>query len=168
MININQVYKSVLVVLQQEKRGVLTPVEFNKVTELEGNVDECVVLDKAINGLVQATCQFFKKLSEVLVGKLGFSKYMLDNCLLTWKTSSGTLILCVYIDNTLCIGSQKTIDEFKKDITEHFTVKEEAEMKEYIGCRFIQEGKRAYMHQAELIRKIKKAFEEDLHKSNRV
>ena len=31
MININQVYKSVLVVLQQEKRGVLTPVEFNKV-----------------------------------------------------------------------------------------------------------------------------------------
>ena len=30
-ININQVYKSVLVVLQQEKRGVLTPVEFNKI-----------------------------------------------------------------------------------------------------------------------------------------
>jgi hypothetical protein len=30
-ININQVYKSVLVVLQQQKRGVLTPVEFNKV-----------------------------------------------------------------------------------------------------------------------------------------
>ena len=31
MINVNQVYKSVLVVLQQEKRGVLTPVEFNKI-----------------------------------------------------------------------------------------------------------------------------------------
>ena len=30
-ININQVYKSELVVLQQQKRGVLTPVEFNKV-----------------------------------------------------------------------------------------------------------------------------------------
>lgn len=30
-ININQVYKSVLVVLRQEKRGVLTPTEFNKV-----------------------------------------------------------------------------------------------------------------------------------------
>tara|TARA_B110000444_G_scaffold66642_1_gene62521 strand:- start:5078 stop:5809 length:732 start_codon:yes stop_codon:yes gene_type:complete len=30
-ININQVYKSVLVVLQQQKRGVLTPTEFNKV-----------------------------------------------------------------------------------------------------------------------------------------
>ena len=30
-INVNQVYKSVLVVLQQEKRGVLTPTEFNKV-----------------------------------------------------------------------------------------------------------------------------------------
>lgn len=30
-ININDVYKSVLVVLQQEKRGVLTPTEFNKI-----------------------------------------------------------------------------------------------------------------------------------------
>tara|TARA_Y100000389_G_scaffold200548_1_gene241217 strand:- start:67 stop:780 length:714 start_codon:yes stop_codon:yes gene_type:complete len=30
-ININQVYKSVLVILQQEKRGILTPTEFNKV-----------------------------------------------------------------------------------------------------------------------------------------
>jgi len=30
-ININLVYKAVLVVLQQEKRGVLTPVEFNKI-----------------------------------------------------------------------------------------------------------------------------------------
>ena len=30
-ININLVYKAVLVVLQQEKRGVLTPVEFDKI-----------------------------------------------------------------------------------------------------------------------------------------
>ena len=30
-INVNQVYKSVLVILQQEKRGVLTPAEFNKI-----------------------------------------------------------------------------------------------------------------------------------------
>ena len=31
MINVNQVYKSVLVILQQEKRGVITPTEFNKI-----------------------------------------------------------------------------------------------------------------------------------------
>ena len=30
-ININSVYKAVLVVLEQEKRGVLTPNEFNKI-----------------------------------------------------------------------------------------------------------------------------------------
>jgi hypothetical protein len=30
-ININEVYKTVLVILQQEKRGVLTPAEFNKI-----------------------------------------------------------------------------------------------------------------------------------------
>lgn len=30
-INIDQVYKSVLVILEQQKRGVLTPIEFNKI-----------------------------------------------------------------------------------------------------------------------------------------
>ena len=29
-INVNEVYKSVLVILQQEKRGVLTPAEFDR------------------------------------------------------------------------------------------------------------------------------------------
>ena len=30
-INIDSVYKSVLVVLEQQKRGILTPTEFNKI-----------------------------------------------------------------------------------------------------------------------------------------
>ena len=105
------------------------PVGFNEVMELEGNNDECVVLDRAIYWLVQDARQFFKKLLEILVGKLGFTKCMPDNFLLTCTTASGTLILCVYIDDTLCIGNQKCIDKFKKDIKEHFTVKEEGKMK---------------------------------------
>jgi hypothetical protein len=47
-------------------------------------------------------------------------------------------------------------------------VKEEGGMKEYVGCGLIREGKRAYMHQPELIWKIENTFEEDLQKSNRV
>ena len=35
------------------------PVGFNEVMGLEGDDDECVVLDKEIYGLVQATRQFF-------------------------------------------------------------------------------------------------------------
>lgn len=88
------------------------------------------------------------------MGKVGFYKCMSDNCLLTQTMSYGTLILCVYIDDTLCIVSQKDIDEFKMDIKDHFTVKEEGEMKEYDGCGFILEGKQDYMHQTELIQKI--------------
>ena len=113
------------------------PVELNEVMELEADDDECLVLDKAIYGLVQAARQFFKKLLEILVGKLGFTKCMSDNCLITRTASSGTLLLCVYIDDTLCVRSKKCIDEFKKDIKEHFEVKEEGEMKEYVGCGFI-------------------------------
>ena len=44
------------------------PVGFNEVMEVEGDDDECVVLDKAIYRLVQAARQFFKKLLEILVG----------------------------------------------------------------------------------------------------
>ena len=35
---------------------------------------ECLILDKAIYGLVQAARQFYKKLKNVLVQKLGFKK----------------------------------------------------------------------------------------------
>ena len=47
----------------------------------------------------------------------------------------GTIIICVYIDDTMIIGDRKAIDVFKKEIRGFFSTKEEGKMEEYIGCK---------------------------------
>ena len=68
---------------------------------------------------------------------MGFRKFMVYECLLMRKTSQGTMVVCVcvYIDDTLCTGNKRAIQEFKDEIKNHFAIKEEGEMKEFIGCK---------------------------------
>ena len=50
--------------------------------------------------------------------------------------NQGTVVVCVYIDDTLCMGNNKrAIQDFKGEIKHHFAIKEEGETKEYIGCK---------------------------------
>ena len=69
--------------------GVLDEEIFMKIPEgldiyLESTFenDECLILDKAIDGLVQAAKQFHKKLTNVIETEMGFLKCMADECLL--------------------------------------------------------------------------------------
>ena len=45
------------------------------------NNDDASVLKQSIYGLVQAVRQFFKKLMDVLIEKMGFKKCLIDHCL---------------------------------------------------------------------------------------
>ena len=78
--------------------------------------DECLILDKVIYGQVQAARQFNRRRTEVMEKKMGFKKCTADKCLLMRKTSQGTVVVCVYIDDTLCAGDKGAIREFKDDI----------------------------------------------------
>ena len=69
--------------------------------------------------------------------------------------------MCVYIDDILCTGNKRAIQEFKDEIKNHFAIKEEGEMKEYIGCKVKKTGKKSrIIYQDDLIRKIEKNFGE--------
>ena len=77
------------------------------------------------------------------------------------KTDQGIVVVCVYIDDTLCTGDKNTIQEFKDEIKTHFAIKEEGEMKEYVGCKVKMTGKKSLiMYQDDLINKIEKNFGE--------
>ena len=83
--------------------GVLDKEIFMKMPEgldvyLESSFenDECLILDKAIYGLVQTARQFHKKLTNVMETEIGFLKCMADECLLMRTTEKGTVIVCVY------------------------------------------------------------------------
>ena len=90
---------------------------------------------------------------------------MADECLLMRETNAGTMIVCVYIDDTLCTGDNDAIQEFKNEIKNYFAIKEEGDMKEYVGCKVRRTGKRSLiMYQDDLINKIEKNFGEHTRK----
>ena len=95
--------------------------------------NRCLILDHALCGLVQEARQFYKKLVEVLVRKLNFVKCLNDPCLLTKENENGIIIMCLYIDDMLCIGDRTAIEKFKKESKEYFVTKEEGEVNEYVG-----------------------------------
>ena len=49
------------------------------------NDDDVLVQKQSIYGLVQAARQFFKKLRDVLIEKMGFEKSLINQCLLSRK-----------------------------------------------------------------------------------
>ena len=98
-----------------------------KYMENESDTDNehVLVLRQSIYGLVQAARQFFKKLRDVLIEKMGFEKCLINQCLLSRKGESGTLIICLYIDDTMIVGNEIEIKNFKEEIKVHFKTKED-------------------------------------------
>ena len=69
--------------------GILDEEIFMKIPEgldiykgCDFDEDECLVLDKAIYGLVQAARQFHKRLTKAMEEDMGFDKCLADECLL--------------------------------------------------------------------------------------
>ena len=92
---------------------------------------------------------------------MGFDKCLADECLLRKETKKGTVIVCVYIDDALCVGDKEAINELKKEISLQFAIKEEGEMREYVGCKVERRGRdNLIMFQDDHINKIEKIFGE--------
>ena len=124
--------------------------------------DNCIILEKSLYGLVQAARQFHKKLLDVMINKLDFEKCKANECLLQKTTDKGTVIVCVYIDDTLCVGEKEAITEFKRDLKKYFDTKEEGEMYEYVGCKVRRKNRsELFMYQDDLLRKLVKILEKN-------
>ena len=118
----------------EEEIYMKVPEGLSEHLETEFGNDDCLMLVQSIYGLVQAARQYYKKFINVMVTKLGFEKCMADSCLLKRSNDKGTLIICVYVDDILCIGDRSAIDSIKVELSEYFSVKDEGKMEEYVGC----------------------------------
>ncbi len=75
------------------------------------------------------------------------------------------MVICVYIDDTLCAGDINALKLFKKELRTFFSTKEEGKMDGYIGCQIRQINENCIvMHQSELINKMERIFREDINK----
>ena len=130
---------------------------------IENDKEDCVILDKSIYGLVQAARQFHRKLVSVLTTQMNFTKCVGDECLLMRKNSRGSVVLCVYIDDTLCAGHKEALKLFKEELKTFFATKEEGKLEEYVGCQIKKINEKCIiMHQTELLNKIERIFGEDI------
>lgn len=110
------------------------PEGLKHVENQENSTDEALELVHSIYGLVQAARQFFKTLKNVLAKEMNFEMNKNDQCLLIKKGKEVELIICLYIDDTMIVGSAKSIELFKNEIKKCFKTKEEGEMNDYVGC----------------------------------
>ena len=113
----------------EEEIYLKIPDGYKKYTSKKIDKNDCLILDQAIYGLVQAARQFFKKMIEGLEKKMNVVQSMYDQCLLIRNDRNGTIIVCLYIDDMLCVGDKEAIDAFKKEIKKYFGTKEEAKFK---------------------------------------
>ena len=57
---------------------------------------------------------------------------MNDQLLLMRNDQNGTIIICLYIDDTLCVGNKRAINIFKKEIKKYFVTKEEGKLDDWV------------------------------------
>ena len=102
------------------------PDGYKKYISNKINKNDCLVFDQTIFGFVQAAKQVFKKLVEVPEKKMNFVQSMNDQCLLMRNDQNRTVIVCLYIDDMLCIGDKEAINIFKREIRKLLQRKKES------------------------------------------
>ena len=127
---------------------------------LNAKDDEALLLLQSIYGLTQSARQFWKKICDTLM-KIGFTKNQIDPCVLMKKTETSILIVGLYVDDMLCVGTNKDIEDMIKALNEHgFKVKVEDELKDYLSCeiKFNANKTKAWMCQPHLMKKMEQSF----------
>jgi Reverse transcriptase (RNA-dependent DNA polymerase) len=123
--------------------------------------DECLYLQKAIYGLVQAARQFFKKFIRIMTN-IGFKQSVVEPCLLYKKDENGIVITAIHVDDCYMIGHRKALDQTVKDIeAAKLTVKVEHNTKDYLSCEIVfdKEKKKAWLGQPHLVKRLENKFE---------
>jgi hypothetical protein len=75
---------------------------------MEVGDSKCLNLKKAIYGIVQSSRQFDVKLIKALK-IFGLTDSLIDPCLWVKQSNTGILMMAIYVDNCLTIGSDEDI-----------------------------------------------------------
>ena len=129
------------------------PEGYDEVINQGVDKEDCLILQKAIYGLVQAARQFWKKIVDKMQGA-GFQLSEADPCMLYKEDEQGVCIITIYIDDMLIIGKEEAIDDAIRVLQGHFQVKDPTSLEDYSGVQIVQsdDGKKADGGDQELLR----------------
>ena len=106
------------------------PEGYDEVINQDVDKEDCLILQKAIYGLVQAERQFWKKIVDKMQQR-GFKLSEADPCMLYIEDEKGVCIIIIYIDDMLIIGKEEAIDAAIKVLQGHFQVKDPTSLEDY-------------------------------------
>ena len=108
---------------------------------------------------MQAARQWWKEFIDKLK-ELDFESSYSDPCLLFRENEDGIVILCIYVDDILIVGSSRGIEAAKRDLASRFSVKPIGKLQEYIGFKVIRAGRerRLLFCQTDLVLRLEKDF----------
>ena len=129
--------------------------------DMSGN---CCRLQRGIYGLVQGARIFWKKFSSILTEKLGFKHSKSNNCLFQQRNHKGNVLFCMYVEDAFCAKDKTAVEAAYRELEEHFAIKDEGEMGEYVGCTIEEEDDNIYLSQPGLTNKLEKKYKQKLSK----
>ena len=141
------------------------PEGYDEVINPRVDREDCLILQKAIYGLVQAARQFWKKLVDKMQEQ-GFKLSEADPCMLYKEDERGVCIIIIYIDDMLIIGKEEAIDDAIRVLQGHFQAKDPTSLEDYLGVQIVQshDGKKAWLGQPTIIKSLEKQFGERVAK----
>ena len=141
------------------------PEGYDEVINQEVDKEDCLILQKAIYGLVQAARQFWKK----IVDKMQEGSFKLseaDPCMLYEEYEKRVCIIIIYIGDMLFIRKEEAIDAAIRVLQSHFQVKDPTRLEDYLGVQIVQshDGKKAWLGQPTTNKSLEKHFGEKVAK----
>ena len=141
------------------------PEGYDEVINQGVDKEDCLILQKAIYGLVQAARQFWKQIVDKMQ-EGGFKLSEADPCMLYKEDEKWVCIIIIYIDDMLIIGKVEAIDDAIIVLQGHFQVKDPTSLEDYLGVQIVQsdDGKKAWLGQPTIITSPEKQFGEKVAK----
>ena len=142
------------------------PEGYDEVISKDVDKEDCLILQKAIYGLVQAARQFWKKIVDKMQ-RGGFQLSEADPWMLYKEDEKGVCIIIIYIDDMLIIGKEEAIDDAIRILQGYFQVKDPTSLEDYLGVQIVQsdDGKKAWLGQPTIIKSLEKQFGEKVAKN---
>ncbi|KAI3734277.1 hypothetical protein L6452_13742 [Arctium lappa] len=136
-------------VYMEQPEGFVVPGQENKVCRLI----------KSLYGLKQAPKQWHE-IFDTTVTSFGFRHNGTDRCIYSKCTKESTVIICLYVDDMLIIGTNlEGIRETKNYLSSNFKMKDLGEVDTILGIKIKRPGSQISLSQSHYIEKILTKFQ---------
>jgi hypothetical protein len=108
-------------------------------------------LQKALYGLKQSPRAWFDRFSAIVLG-YGFQRSTFDHSVFDRHSSNGTIVLVVYVDDTIISGSDSTgIADLKTYLSKHFHTKDLGVLRYFLEIEVARSSQSIFLSQRKYV-----------------